>query len=190
LSVPLQRLAQTRRSDCTVRSHVQHALEPLAKSHRTLSSICTSLAAGAASSLPSHQPSSMPVESGEVPSSATPSLAEGASKPVPSPALVRLGTVPLLGFQRIASPPTWLHAVLSHSAPKSRASAPPCQGDAPSARAVFTTSTVYSSVQCCCPAEQQPVLRFAPFSRWVLVSPRDPLSSGCDQMLQELHVPE
>ena len=190
LSLPLQRLSQARRSACPVRSHVQCTLEPLAKLHRALSSIRISLAANAASSFLSHQPSPMSAESDEVPSSVTPSLAEGASKPVPSPALVRLGTVPLLGFQRIASPPTWLRAVLSHSSPKSRASAPPCQEDAPSARAVFTTSTVYSSVQCCCPAEQQPVLRFASFSRWVLFSPRDPLSPGCDQMLQELHVPE
>ena len=37
----------------------------------------------------------------------------------------------------------------------------PAKGSAPSARAVFTASTVYSSVWCCCPAEQQPVLRFA-----------------------------
>ena len=118
LSRPLQRLSQARRSACPVRSHVQRTLEPLAKSHRALSSIRISLAANAASSFLSHQPSPVSAESGEVPSSATPFLAEGASKPVPSPALVRLGTVPLLGFQRIASPPTWPPAVLSHPSPK------------------------------------------------------------------------
>jgi hypothetical protein len=90
LSLPLQRFSQTCRSDCAARSHVQRALEPLAKLHRALSSIRISLAANAASNFPSHQPSSTSLESGEVPSSVTPSLAEGASKSVPSPALVRL----------------------------------------------------------------------------------------------------
>ena len=182
MSSPLQRFSQTCRSVCAARSHVQHALEPLAKSHRALSSIHTSLAASAASSFPSHPPSSMSLESGEVPSSATPSLAEGASKPVPSPALVRLGTVPLLGFQRIASPPTWPPAVRSHSAPKSEASAPPCQGKCAFRPRRFhgLDGLLQRAVLLPCRAAAGPEVRLV--QRRVLFSPRDPPSSGCDQM--------
>jgi len=65
------------------------------------------------------------------------------------------------GVSKNASPPTLLCTVLSHLFPKSQVSASPCRGDAPSALAVFTTATVFSSAQCCCLARQPPVLRFA-----------------------------
>jgi hypothetical protein len=60
----------------------------------------------------------------------------------PDAALVRLRRVPLMGFQRIASPPTRSSCPVP---PVSRLRRLPAVGSAPSARAVLTTSTVFSS---------------------------------------------
>jgi hypothetical protein len=76
----------------------------------------------------------------------------------PVPALVRLVRVPLLGFQRVASPPT----LPPLSCPAClQASASPCLGLRAFRPCRFDDFDGFLQRWCCCPAEQQPVMRFA-----------------------------